>query len=86
MAHTKSALKFIRTSKKRQARNKAIKSTINTLERKFRETVEAKDKEAATEALRSLISKIDKGIKSNNVHKNKAARKKQRLTALINAL
>ncbi len=84
MAHTKSALKTIKKSKKRHEQTKAVKSALFTLEKKFRQAVEAKE-ENAQEIFSAFCTKIDKAAKTNIVHKNKVARKKSRLSALLNA-
>lgn len=84
MAHTKSALKTLKTSKKKHEMNKAIKSSLFTIEKKFRAAVEAKE-ENAKEIFSTYCSTIDKAAKRNIVHKNKIARKKSQLAALLNA-
>ena len=82
MAHTKSALKTLKTSKKKHEINKAIKSALFTLEKKFRAAVEAKD-ENAQEIFAAFCSKIDKAAKRSVVSKNKIARKKSQLASLM---
>jgi len=84
MAHTKSALKTLKTSKKKHEMNKAIKSSLFTIEKKLRAAVEAKE-ENVQEIFSTFCSTIDKAAKRNIVHKNKIARKKSQLAALLNA-
>ncbi len=84
MAHSKSALKYIKTSKKKQVLNKAVKSSLFTLEKKIRTAVEANDGTAQA-ILGEFCSKLDKAAKRNVVHANKIARKKSILTKLVNA-
>ena len=85
MAHSKSALKRLKTDKKKHEMNKAIKSTLFTLEKKFRAAVESGEIELAKEVFSAYCSKLDKAVKRSIVHKNKIARKKSRLSALLNA-
>ena len=79
MANTKSAEKRIRTSLKRNLRNRAVKTNVRTTIRKFVE-----DKTAAT--LRLAISTLDKAVSKGVLHRNTASRKKSRLTKKLNAL
>jgi len=79
LANTKSAEKRIRTSLKRNLRNRVVKSNVRTSIRKFVE-----DKSAAT--LRAAISTLDKAVSKGVLHRNTASRKKSRLTKRLNAL
>ena len=79
MANTKSALKRIRTSIKRNLRNRQVKSSVRTAVRKFQDN-------ATVESLRSAISALDKAVSKGVLHRNTAARKKSRLTLRLNAL
>lgn len=83
MANIKSAQKRIRVAAKRQARNKHIKSTTKTAIKKV--VVAAGAKEAETNALLvQAIAAIDKAASKGVYHKNTAARKKSRLTKMVN--
>ena len=84
MAHTKSALKTIKTSKKKHEINKAIKSSLFTIEKKIRAGVEAKE-DNVQDLFTNFCSVLDKAAKRNVVHKNKIARKKSQLSSLISA-
>jgi small subunit ribosomal protein S20 len=84
MAHTKSALKRLKTNKKKHEMNKAIKSTLFTLEKKLRTAIEAGDEDVMT-VYAAFTSKLDKAAKRNILHKNKIARKKSRLSQMIKA-
>ncbi len=86
MANIKSAKKRIITSKKRQERNKAVKSEIKTVVKKVRAAVEAGDKAAAQAAFTVAESKIDKAATKGVLHKNTAARKVSRLAEAVNKL
>ena len=85
MANNKSALKRIKTSAARTARNRRIKSTVKTAVKKFQEAA-AQAPEESREALIKAQKTIDKAVSKGVLHKNSAARKKSRLTKKINAL
>ena len=84
MAHTKSALKTIKTDAKKRARNRSAKSTISTLEKKFLAFVEANQLTEAAAALQVCYSALDRAAKKGIVKKEKADRKKSRLTVRLN--
>ena len=86
MAHLKSAIKRIRTSRAANARNRARKSTMKTFEKKFRAAVAAGDAAAAAELLKTTASQFDKAAKLGVIHANKAANKKSQLDKLMNTL
>ena len=83
MANIKSAQKRIRVAAKRQARNKHIKSGTKTAIKKVNVAVKAGDAEAK-ELLIQAISTIDKACSKGVLHKNTAARKKSKLTKMVN--
>lgn len=83
MANIKSAQKRIRVAAKRQAQNKHIKSSTKTAIKKV--TVAAGAKDGDTKALLlQAISAIDKAASKGVYHKNTAARKKSKLTKMVN--
>jgi small subunit ribosomal protein S20 len=83
LANIKSAQKRIRVAAKRQARNKHIKSFTKTAIKKV--TVSAGAKDGDTRALLvSAIAAIDKAASKGVYHKNTAARKKSKLTRMVN--
>ena len=86
MAHLKSAIKRMRTSREQNARNRARKSTLKTVEKKFRAAVAAGDAANAAAYLRESISEFDKAAKKGVIHANKASNKKSQLTKLMNTL
>ena len=79
MLFRSSALKRIKTSIKRNLRNRKVKSSVRTAVRKFQEGV-------SVESLRSAISALDKAVSKGVFHRNTASRKKSRLTLKLNAL
>lgn len=95
MANHKSALKRIRNSARKRARNRIVISRIRTEVRNAREAIggtsggknaETKTlgeaKTATVQAVRSLDSAVSKGV----LHKNNAARRKSRLMKRLAAL
>ena len=86
MAHLKSAIKRIGTSRKAHLRNRARKSTIKTYEKKFRAALTAQDAAQAAELLRECISQLDKAAKLGVIHRNKASNKKSQLMLAMNSL
>ncbi|MCR5544127.1 MAG: 30S ribosomal protein S20 [Eubacterium sp.] len=86
MANIKSAKKRILTSKKREMRNKSIKSKVKTLIKKVEAAVEAGNKAEAEEALKVAVAEISKAASKGIYHKNTAARKISRLTVAVNKI
>ncbi|MCX7915849.1 MAG: 30S ribosomal protein S20 [Verrucomicrobiae bacterium] len=86
MANTRSAAKQARVSERRRAHNRAIKSRLHTLERKFLDAIAAQKSNDAQEALRAVYSALDKAAKTRVIHPNHAARKKSRLMARLKKL
>ena len=84
MANIKSQIKRNKQNEKRHQRNKAVKSELKTLVRKFREAAETGDKDTALEASRVASRKLDKAVSKGVIHKNQAARRKARLHARVN--
>lgn len=83
MAHHKSAKKRIRQIAKRRLENRYHGKTIRNLIRVLRATT---DKVEAGKQLPLVLSKIDKLAKRGNIHKNKAANLKSKVTKRVNAL
>ncbi|MFH1027408.1 MAG: 30S ribosomal protein S20 [Pseudomonadota bacterium] len=86
MAHHKSAIKRIKQNEKRNARNRHVSSTLKTYIKRVREAVDAKDKAAATAALKEAIPVIDVSATKGVIHKSNASRSVSRLTKLVNTL
>ena len=84
MANIKSAQKRIRVAAKRQARNKHVKSGTKTAVKKVSLAVTEGDGEKTRAMLIQAITAIDKAATKGVYHKNTAARKKSRLTKMVN--
>ncbi len=76
MANIKSQIKRNATNEKRRLRNKAVKSSLKTAVRSFREAAASGDRDAVNEALRSASRKLDKAVSKGVIHKNQAANRK----------
>ncbi len=83
MAHHKSAKKRIKTSAKRNLRNKATLTKVKTLVKKVYAT---EDKVEAEKVLREATKVLDKTAAQGKIHKNNVARKKSALTRHVNKL
>ncbi|NJL94254.1 MAG: 30S ribosomal protein S20 [Anaerolineae bacterium] len=80
MANHKSALKRIRSSARRRARNRVYTSRTRTLVKQARQSIEkGDDLQQAIEQTRLAISTLDKSAAKGIIHKNNAARHKSRL-------
>ena len=86
MPNIKSASKRVKVSEIRRMRNMAAKSRLKTATRKFKEAVEAGNKEAAQPALKELHALLDKAAGKKLIHKNAAARKKSKMQKLFNKM
>lgn len=86
MAHSLSAKKRSRQNAKRRTINRARKSQIKTLTKKFEAEISTGNVEAASEQFRSVSRKLDKTAAKSTMHKRTAARKKSRLAKRLNTL
>jgi small subunit ribosomal protein S20 len=86
VANIKSQQKRIKTNERARLRNKAVKSSLRTAVRAFREAAHAGDKEKATELLVSTNRKLDKAASKGVIHKNQAANKKSALARALNKI
>ena len=76
MANIKSQIKRNKQNEKARQRNKAVKSSLKTAVRKFREAADAGDVEAATVAMRTASQSLDQAASKGVIHKNQAANRK----------
>ena len=76
MANIKSQIKRITTNEKARQRNQAVKSSLKTSVRRFREAAAAGDAAAASEALQKASRQLDKAVSKGVIHKNQAANRK----------
>ena len=76
MANIKSQIKRNRQNEKSRLRNKAVKSSLKTAVRKFREAAEQGDVEQAAALQRVAARQLDKAVSKGVIHKNQAANRK----------
>ncbi|WP_353929029.1 30S ribosomal protein S20 [Okeanomitos corallinicola TIOX110] len=93
MANSKSALKRAKIGERNRLRNKAYKSAVRTLMKKYFVAVEEYGANPSPEAkqvvdtrMSEAYSKIDKAVKRGIFHPNNGARKKSRLAKRVKAV
>lgn len=84
MPQSKSAEKEMRASRKRQLRNKSIRSTCKTKITKAERLIFSGDLETGREAVAAAISALDKAAERGSIHPNNTARRKSRLMTKLN--
>ncbi|HEX8220839.1 MAG TPA: 30S ribosomal protein S20 [Chloroflexia bacterium] len=84
MANTKSALKRIRSSERKKARNKPVRTALKTYVRSAVTQLSAGATEESAEAVVRAISALDKAAGKGIIHPNQAARRKSRLMTKLN--
>ncbi len=85
MANTASAKKRIRSSARRQERNRHFKAAARTYIIKTRALIESGDLEGAEEMSRKAVSTLDKAARRGIVHPRNASRRKGRLMKALAA-
>ncbi|MGD9986512.1 30S ribosomal protein S20 [Pseudonocardia sp.] len=86
MANIKSQIKRVKTNEKRRQRNKAVKSSVRTAIRRFREAEAAGDTEKAVELQRAAAKALDKAASKGVIHRNQAANRKSAIAKRADAL
>ncbi len=64
---------------RKRAINQPIRNKLASLKRDFRKRQETGDKAASEQAMRALVSAMDKAVKKGLVHRGTADRRKSRL-------
>lgn len=67
----------------RQSRNRSAKSELKTLVRKVLNSVKEGKLDEADAGYKFVAQRLDQAAARNTIHKNAAARKKSRLSAVI---
>ena len=86
MPNIKSSKKDVIRSKVAYEKNKADKSEMKTVIKKFESALESGDKAVAENAYKQAVVIVDKAVNKGILHKNTAARKKSSLTLQLNKL
>jgi len=84
LPNIKSAEKRMRLSEKQRKRNKTRKTRVKTAIRKFNDSLEGDDQEAAEERLSEAFKALDNAVAKGVLQKNNAARKKSKLHKKFN--
>lgn len=79
MANTKSAIKRIRSSAKRQVRGRHVRTETRTFVKAARTQINEGELDAAKESVAVAVRALDKAAEKGIIHKNNAARRKSRL-------
>ena len=77
----KSAVKRMRQTVKRKARNQVTKRALRAETKAFQAAIDAKDVKKAAELLKNVQRNLDKAVKKNLLEKNTAARKMKQISA-----
>ncbi|MGA2062959.1 MAG: 30S ribosomal protein S20 [Thermoguttaceae bacterium] len=83
MPTTKSALKRLRQSQEKRARNRSVKRSIRSQYQKVIKAVQAGDADQAEQELQEAAKQLDRAATRHVIHSNAAARTKSRLSAKI---
>lgn len=86
MPNIKSAAKRDQLAKARNAANKAKKTELKTLIKKFDAAVAEGNREAAVSTYKVAVKAVDRAAARNLIHKNNAAHKKSGMTVKLNGL
>ena len=86
MANIKSSAKRDEKSKELRARNRAEKTELKTMMKKFDAAVAGGDKEAAAGAYKVAVKTVDRAAGKGLIHKNNAAHKKSSMTGKLNSM
>ena len=81
-----SAIKRAKQADKRNLHNRAVRSSMKTLERKVESVITSGNKEEAGKVLLEATKVLQKAASKGVIHKNNASRKISRLTRKVNAL
>ena len=86
MPNIKSSKKDVISSKIAYEKNKANKSELKTMLKKYEAALEGTDKAAAEVAYKNAGVLVDKAGQKGILHKNNAARKKSSMTLKLNKM
>ena len=86
MPNIKSSKKDVLSSKIAYEKNKANKSALKTVLKKYDAALVSGNKDAAQAAYTAAVKAVDQAVNKGLLHKNNAARKKSSLTLKLNQL
>ena len=86
MPNIKSAKKRVLIGEVRNARNRATKSELKTVIKKFEVAAAEGNRTEADGAYKVAVKKVDQAVAKGVLHKNNAAHKKSAMTLKLNQL
>ena len=86
MPNIKSSKKDVLSSKIAHEKNKANKSALKTVLKKYDAALVSGDKAAAEVAYKAAVKAVDQAVNKGLLHKNNAARKKRSMALKLNKL
>ncbi len=86
MPNIKSSKKDVVRSKIAYEKNKAAKTALKTVLKKYEAALAGGDKAAAEAAYKMAVKAVDQAVGNGILHKNTAARKKSSMTLQLNKL
>lgn len=86
MPQRKSAKKELKKNIKKRKENLRVKHQLKSAIKKLKKSIESKNPDYSTQALRNVYKTLDKAASKKVIHHNKAARKKSRLSRLLTTL
>lgn len=85
MPNIRSSIKRVKVNKKKNLRNRMVKTGVKTAVKKYTLAL-GSDLAAAPEKLSAAASALDRAVAKGIVHKNTANRKKARMAKALNKL
>jgi small subunit ribosomal protein S20 len=79
VANTRSAIKRVRSSERKQVQNRAVRSATRTYVKKARLLIEDGDTTQSPAAVQEAIKMLDRAGAKGILHRNNIARRKSRL-------
>ena len=73
----------MRQASKHRLRNRSARTALRSVIRKVQDATQTNDVSVADAALKTAVKKLDQAASKKFIHKNKAARLKSRLSALV---
>ncbi len=86
MANHPSALKRVRETRRRTARNRANASRLHTAVKKLRGAIVSGKPDEARTLAPATMAQLDKAVQKGVLHRNAASRRKARLAKALNGL
>jgi small subunit ribosomal protein S20 len=84
MPNNRNAAKAMRQANKRRLKNRSQRATLKTIMKNVRTAAGSSDNQNADAALSLAAKRLDQAASRKLIHRNKAARLKSRLSALVN--